>query len=200
MLLGGYCRATTNEKTDTQDLVLSTAGDISSFLFVVLPFCLPFIIRPWWAHFRLYAFARKCSTALLPPYPTHALHCLKYSAATASSRKPCQIATTGAFCLNSEVERAILILSLNYQDLQVLKLLESNKVSCRLIVALFSQWLSKGIRESLKVSPGRGGRPLEEETEALDVCWCRTGTHPSDSQSKFPSAPLSVDWVCTLGH
>lgn len=43
---GWLLQDTMNEKIDTQDLVLSTAGNISSCLLVVLPFCLPFIIRP----------------------------------------------------------------------------------------------------------------------------------------------------------
>lgn len=113
----------------------------------------------------------------------------------AKSRNSCRIAPAGAFCPYSEVERAILIRSLNYQDLQVMKLLESSKVSCRIMVTLFPQWLPEGIKESLKVSPGRGSRPLKE-TEVLNVWWQQNRTHPSDSCPKFlPFPSLRRLWL-----
>lgn len=69
--LGWLPQGTVNEK-DTQDFVLSPAGDISSFLFVVLPVSLPSIIHPRWACSHLYTSAQK---SILPrPYSSSISH------------------------------------------------------------------------------------------------------------------------------
>lgn len=93
--LGWLPQGTVNEKKDTQDFVLSPAGDISSFPFVVLPVSLPSIIHPRWACSPLYTSAQKSSflDRTPPPYPIHACRYLNYTAPTTKSRKSWQIAT-----------------------------------------------------------------------------------------------------------